>query len=676
MNIPRDPRSVLLPLTLAVWLLPFSTAEAVPVDRHLAVEDAAVDWRWIGLRSDADGECPRPEEGRASWIVSRLFDDEEAGSDASSIPATLRRFCSYEHPWPKKRDLETIKALVKARKLSRVEPDYMAVASSGVLAEETWQPLRDQFRAQVGRVGLPLTGATPVRLAVLDTQPTAVADTAAYAGGPSLHGYSLVNMAYDLLCDDDHRDRCLAQVTTRLALPYVYYAKARRIGKSLDRGGFLGLIGEQARTIRREVRAWKKAGASNAKGGQRLVLNLSFAWDGRFGGLEPDVSQMPLPVRAVYRALQESSCLGVLVVAAAGNRGGGPEPESGPLLPAAWEQHAAPDAAECQRMFGISPAGGRLSGGRAGAYRPLLHAAGGVRADGSPLFNARPRGLPRLAGFADHAVVQSRAGQPTATVTGTSVSALVVSAAAAAVWYYRPELPAHEVMETLYEAGEDLGTSSEFCLGGTSARPCSRKGLRSRRVSLCRSVVAACGEGDGACPPAARTRSCPQQAITLNHLAGLDLETFDRTALQLDLSSVDVRYPPVAECGGETVWYRRGHRPRNPCPHRQFFSSAVEAWTKPQPESNPCPNCIIRYASPGILRIEIAGFKATLRDATLKLGATSYALGLPSLREGDRVKVINVPDHAGEPVVLSFTLDGQDKSVLSPVLVLRAPTRQ
>jgi hypothetical protein len=412
------------------------------------------------------------------------------------------------------------------------------------------------------------------------------------------------------------------------------------------------------------------------------VLNLSFAWDSRFGGLEPEVSQMPLAVRAVYRALQESSCLGVLVVAAAGNRGGGPEPETGPLLPAAWEQRPAPSPAECRRLFGGSRGGGELSGGelsgdRRDAYRPLLYAAGGVRSDGSRLFNARPGSLPRLAAFADHAVVESsQPDRPTATVTGTSVSALVVSSAAAAVWYYRPELRSDEVMDTLYQAGEDLGAAPQFCLGGTPARPCPAARWSARRVSLCQAAAAACRDGGGACPPSAEMPSCPRSEIASSDLAAVDLEAFDRTALKLDLATLDRHRGPVAECGGETVWFRRGRRPKNPCPHHQFFGPVVDAWTEPQPESNPCPNCIIQYSSPGILRIEVSRFKATLRDATLKLGSASYALGLPPLREGDRVQVTNVPYYDGQPLVLSFTLEGRDKSVVSPVLVVQASQEQ
>ena len=168
-------------------------------------------------------------------------------------------------------------------------------------------------------------------------------------------------------------------------------------------------------------------------------MNLSLGWDPALGGLETPDSDIPAPALAVRTALEHAVCEGALVIAAAGNRSGGPTEETGPLLPAAWEERAGPTRARCEAL-GVTtrdqnfPLPGQL------AYRPLVFAAGGVRADDSPLFNSREGSEPRLVAFGDHVKVPAPGAQEgplwTGLLTGTSVSAAVVSASVAAAWYY------------------------------------------------------------------------------------------------------------------------------------------------------------------------------------------------------------------------------------------------
>jgi hypothetical protein len=61
----------------------------------------------------------------------------------------------------------------------------------------------------------------------------------------------------------------------------------------------------------------------------------------------------------------------------------------------------------------------------------------------------------------------------------------VVSAAAAAAWFYQPGLEAHEVMRTVYDSGEDLLRTASFALGDTTLRATTHN---IHRVSVCRAA--------------------------------------------------------------------------------------------------------------------------------------------------------------------------------------------
>ena len=80
-------------------------------------------------------------------------------------------------------------------------------------------------------------------------------------------------------------------------------------------------------------------------------------------------------------------------------------------------------------------------------------------------------------------------------LSGTSVATVITSAAAAAVWAYRPDMTAAEVAEIVYAQGRATGRPAEYCL----RPPCGA----SRQVSICKAVSGACETHQGACPVAA-----------------------------------------------------------------------------------------------------------------------------------------------------------------------------
>ena len=619
----------------------------VVIDPPLDPQDAATEWRWIGLVPEdpplpPEYECP----GADGWSARLLFDSE----DGVPVPPGLRRFCLYEAIDPSADPLR-LKSLLRQGELNDLARDHMAVGlQSDELKRAVWEELHQHFLDQAGAVALPQGSTTLPRLAFLDTAPTDEIRPEDGWTDSSPHGYTLINMAKELLCTTT-TGGCVAQVVSRLTLAHKDLSPQR----DPVHGGYIGTLGELAQAIRREVSDEWQAGAARP-----LILDLSLGWDGGlFGGGEQVVTAMPPDVQAVHDALRDAACRGVLVVAAAGNTGGGPEEVFGPLYPAAWEARRAPDFAACTGA--LEPGAVDPTLWPAG-YWPLIYAAGGVQEEGEPLVTARDGGEPRLVAFADHGVAEDPRPGPTAVLAGSSVGAAVVSAAAAAVWHYRPGGKVHEIMEIVYQAGDDLGRGAGFCLGGAGCP------FTVRRVSVCQTVHDACVRG-GACPP---LPACvTPQALDLS---AIDLSLFLASADTFDLSAAAAT-ATFPECeGNETVLYQEF--PVDPCPHWQYYGLAVELWSNPQPGSNPCPSCLLEYeegltGNTGTLYLEIdSRFEGVLSDPTLIIDSYAYNLstGLP-LTAGSKLEVVHVPDPGSSPAFLAFTVGG-DQSAISPLLVV------
>lgn len=195
----------------------------------------------------------------------------------------------------------------------------------------------------------------------------------------------------------------------------------------------------------------------------------------------------------VYDALRRAACQGAIVVAATGNDHGGEPMPSGALFPAGWEVVDAPSVVTCRELGFPLPAA---------EPRPLVHAVYGVDGKDLPIVVSRRDSRSKLAAPASLLVgypdavrdgYPCPAGQlppciPSYRMTGTSVAATVVSSVAAAVWARNTDLTPAEVMRRVYLSGVELRQTSNFGWG-TSEQPM-------RRVSLCRAVACAGGEGD------------------------------------------------------------------------------------------------------------------------------------------------------------------------------------
>ncbi len=524
-------------------------------------------WRWIGISSGDDGKCPEIE----GWTEQPLFPRLSRGNCSSGrvpdreVYEALERFCVYKPADPRKKLPEMPRTLVGTG-LVRLDQDCAAIspaAAPGQLERDTWRLMEAQFLEEVGwneAIALPAEGGPRVRLAFLDTQPTGTG--APTNRGRSLHGFAMAHLADRLLCEPGQA--CAVKITTQLAMPIEqFHAKdPEKTVRNHTEGGRWGMQTDLATAIEQEVDSWLDEDPD-----LRLVLNLSLAWDpDSFGGLEAWVPEMNAGTQAVYWALQYARGHGALVVAAAGNHRNGPVQTTGPFLPAAWESER-PKFAGCGED----------------THGPLLYAVAGVQASGEPLANARKGGIPPRVAYADHVAVACHgASKPIGTYTGSSVAAAVVSSIAAAVWARDPNLEASKVMKHLEDTGEPLERVADFG-DGVSTTAGSR---RVQQVSLCRAL----GVAECTMNPDERVR--PKLEYR---------ELVQPSGLRL------LERPFPWPCRTTWLYQADGGGPLL-CPADQLNDRPSELQVCPEPEDNPCPNCLVSPGSEGrpTLYVELA----------------------------------------------------------------------
>lgn len=481
-------------LWIAPWIA-FGLGACATVQQP-ATSSACAEWRWIGIKSQPDEDCPpipgwKEEPLFASLAAARVqtsYNGEEKrvqnAAPADEVVQQLKRFCVYETgkklarvPFPS----------TATGKLVRIDQDCAAISVAGeTVTSPHWKTFSKHFLAQAGKPETPLEikNQRGVRLAFLDTHPTGEGVPEAPPELTSEHGYTLAHVARNLICSPEDSGGCAALITTRLALPIKHFDARSRKGTEIDvdRGGLIGMQSHLAEAIRREVDAWVED-LEQRDAPQHLVLNLSVAWDGELlGGLdETQIAELRTGTQAIYWALRYAAGFDVLVLAAAGNKS--TCATEGPLLPAAWESEAPRD-----QFCREAP--------------KLLYAVGGVDSQGVPLANARDKGMPRLAAYGAYAVVPASAtGQSTTMHTGTSISTAVVSSIAAIVWDTLPDRNPSQIMDILYRSGDDLSPRrADFWPGSGTADLAPAPPVR--RLSLCAALKAACEEpgGKSGCP--------------------------------------------------------------------------------------------------------------------------------------------------------------------------------
>lgn len=651
------------------WSLMMFMAQTM-AEAPLPDNGACLQWRWIGVANSENAGCA--QMAPSGWQGRRLFDAEEA-----TTPPALTRFCRFETAVANP-STNAIEALVGSR-LRKVERECVVVSPQSdptSLASLQWSALASELIEQSGVAALAasnILGGAPVRLAVLDGNPTNAVDPETDSG-TSPHGNALITMAEQLLCRG--AGGCAAQITSRLALSFLRVNPNQRVAADIDtiNGGYLASVGELAAATYKEIAAWRGGAA-----GSRMIVNISLGWDGAYGGHESRVADMPAAAQAMHAVLLDASCRGVLVFAAAGNRSGDPAIETGPLLPAAWERRAAPDLLACTAALGAGAVLDPMNFGGSG-YRPLVHAVSAIEADGTDLDNARLGARARLVAYGDHAVVESlarSAGEPTATLSGSSVATLLASANAALAWSHDSTMNPHQLVDFLYAAANGsssaLTRSADICLQDGSGACVGGVDYRAHRLSLCLTRLAT---GD----PSLTSTDCAWTAD--NPVMAVNYTAFDAVAARIDLANYS--HTSIDASCGATVLRTNPARPTpsQPCPHLTLPSLGERPWVLPQPGSDLCPQCEdggraaksarAKTATARLLRMQISPrLTEQITAITLVAGTQFFVIALDHpLSAGDRLVLDGLERISGdrEHLTVAFAVNASHATISTVLL--------
>jgi hypothetical protein len=490
----------------------------------------------------------------------------------TAVEQELRHYCRYSFTKvgePTSQDL----ALLPSNR----SPDCLVVTP---LASEDWVEMREAFRDQIDTPDLRAIGPSPITtwVAVVDSSPRPATPDGEAARGTNPHGYVLARILREAACPSGSSsgEPCAVRIHHELALPWSYDG-VRWFRPPA--GGNFGYQSELAEAIHRAVDAFT---AANVDGRQRLIVNLSVGWLPVFGGDRGD-SPLELPgAREVYAAIQKARCKGALIFAAAGNWSGGTQFTTGPLYPAGWSRFAAPGANKCGVDFGGVTPGYNETGS-------LLEAVGGVDGRDQILPNARPNSMPRMVAPGFLGAAADPLGAQIPTLTGTSVSTAVASAAAAVAWSYTPSLDSQTIATAVYQSGPVVDADAD-------PPTCRETGcLPVRRVSVCGALQRACTDPFGRLRPGCVPIACSPRppfadarpllfahmmpptptTVSLHNLASVG------RAAPLQCGTTDALYRPIGSVGPGPL----------PCPDQQSYAGVAHPDVGGQPSGAGCRVC-------------------------------------------------------------------------------------
>lgn len=557
---------------LSLWLFSAALAEAqAPPYLHLGI-------RWLG-------SSPVPCVAPPGWGASRVFNPPKAPPNSADL--CLYTWLGGGAPTPAQ-----VAALFAGNGGAvGMTEDVPSVIPMNALrpwaASEVafFAGLREAMRKHVGDASLLPAGLFPAhpaaRIVVIDTAPDAP-HGALQLGAGSRHGDNLARLIEGLVCTSQVAggpQHCTAEVTTSLAMPW---SSPGVMGVG---GGHTGTLVDLAQAIQRAVAQWELDRANPALiTPRRLILNLSLGWEDtpQLADCAADLTlPVALPARAVRQALQYAAARGALIIAAAGNDSGGPNPRTGLVCPGLYQK--MPQQLE--------------------PSRPLLYAVSGVDFADRPLENARPAGRTGLVGLGLGGVAWSGLDEAPPVLIGSSVAAAVVTAVAAVTWAVKPSYSAAQVFEVVQGGGVAVPGNGEAC-------PLSAQSCATRRANVCGALVAA-GVATARCSPApAQVDSSPPLPL---EIATLVAEIQAPPGQSLPLA------PPFSTVARFTT-----------------PSMAVAPWTFPTPISATCPTCFVASSSGGSLDwyFWLPGIGRALADPVLVLrllDGSVHALALGAL---------------------------------------------
>ncbi len=334
------------------------------------------------------------------------------------------------------------------------------------------------------------------------------------------------------------------------------------------------------------------------------------------------------PHQALEAALNYARCHGVVVVAAAGNRDGGPDPFRGNGM---WGKNLAYPGAYGDVQMGqpwacldqSAPAG------------RLAVVVGGIRADGSDASSKRRNGQACLVA---PSIALTPDGGP---MEGTSFSAATMTGAIAAAWRYAPFASGQDVVGWIEGSAEEVVRgATKGSLGCNASQPSDEMGYANvKRINVCKGMKAAleatCNAGNPArkiygfaCNMAAQL-SCSNinvEAIaTISTAQGAVLAgTAQDLALERNFSSV-LNAPP--ECQS-SVFADTNYRNDSSCPDQMRDNGTINA-DRPgtSPGSIGCGGCALALLSNGSLWFYGSLVGSQVSSPTLNLGLTGLTGG-------------------------------------------------
>ncbi|HEY4184234.1 MAG TPA: S8/S53 family peptidase [Polyangia bacterium] len=500
---------------LAATAPPAARPEAVKPTIH---DRFATPYAVVPARSEQDPcllQTAQVAGTKQAWEpVSTLRSRLERSLDKNKKAVSLRAarpgtsgFCVYKwadkHHLPTPADFKAIGAIPDSALLGGSSPS----ASGPDMPESVYRPLLKMFdkmaggvdrsRVEAARAKLAKVTKTAqsVKVAVIDATPRS---KGLMAPDRSYHGFAVSRIIGKLACADENSPACAEKVVPQLALPIIGEAEGD-FTEDWETGGRTGTFSQLYDALDLALEEWRPSD-------EHLIINLSVGWDPV--KTEPDDEN----VARIKTVLERASCMGALIVAAAGNFSGSP----GPVYPAAFEAVEAPTGAACARFnVTAATAAKKLVAARAGKkvngrYAPLVYSVGAVDAlDRRTLVNRR-WGQPRLAALGAAVTVPGPPNMPyVSPMDGTSMSAAIVSGIAAAVWEARPELDAAGVMQMIYEGGVKLEpgvalerAQTEYCVGEPFG-PCHQWPVR--RAFLCGALAKALPQAKMTCDPTPAT---------------------------------------------------------------------------------------------------------------------------------------------------------------------------
>ncbi len=512
-------------------------------------------FRWMGTAK----ACTAP----TGWTAERLL--------PGNPPPTLGDLCLYT--WnqmgqgiaPRSEDISALFTVSQAQNLTEDVPVLFPSAFPSAAETAFLTGLRTAVRAQVGDVSLlPRLPPIPaVRVVIIDSAPDATSGH--IQPGASRHGDTLAHLIEDIVC---RSGACAAEVTTVLALPWL------ERGKPGPNGGYLGTLADLTRAIVRAVSIWQsdrtKAPSTTPA---RLLLNLSLGWEDTPGIADCSTAsfqQTRSPAAVVRQALQYAASQGAVIIAAAGNDSGGPEPRKGLVCPGLYQ--AVPRDSNSSQS--------------------LVVAVSGVDYQDHPLETVRPGGITGIAGLGLGGVAWASSDPVPPPLTGSSVATAVVSAVSALVWAQQPNWTPGQVTTAAYAGGIDVGAADACPL---SISPC-----RSHRVSVCGALQKA-GVSSSCTPPTPKAWSSPN--------------------LSSEAAAVDATYALFPTVDSTPLV------PLSPdmIPRYLATTVGVDPYAFPTPISATCRTCVATAAS------QTAGPLAAQPQMTLELSARDQVLISPVL---------------------------------------------